>query len=184
MKTSESYQVQQQETPREYYKRHGICPKCKKRKAFGLFVHCEVCLEEIRINNLKYSDRRSEYNKKHNENKRIQYNERKEEGLCTVCGKKKATNGQLCTECYRKRLLRRRVNEYSGRAYGEAFRERMDAGLCMYCGKPQVEGYKFCAEHLEAKRKIVKKAMTNNEAFRRENNLFWEKKDLKNSKNG
>ena len=173
-----------QETPREYYKRHGICPMCRKKKAFGNFVHCEECLEKIRINNLKYAAKREEYEKRHNENKRILYNRRKEVGICTNCGQKPAKSGLLCAECRCKVLKRRREKEYSGRTYGEAFRERMKAGLCMYCEKPQEKGYKFCTEHLEERRKAVKKAIESNETFRKEGELFWLKRKLKNSENG
>ena len=169
-----------QETPREYYKRIGICPKCKKRKAFGNYVHCAECLEEIRINNLKYDDRRPEYEKRHNENKKIQYRQRKQDGICVMCGKKKANLGVYCSECHCKRLSRRRDREKTGREYGEAFRERMRMGLCMYCEKPQVNGYRFCEEHLKVRRKVSKKMISRNDSFRKENDAFWMRK-LKNS---
>lgn len=160
---------------REYYKQIGVCPKCRKAKAFGNFVHCADCLEEIQKNNLKYTDRRTEYEKKNSERKKIQYSERKKGGLCVTCGKN-ASKGVYCSECYWKRLNRRRIRESTGREYGEAFRDRMAHGLCMYCENPQVSGYKFCKEHLETRRKCAQKMISRNDNFRKENDAFWKRK--------
>lgn len=135
---------------REWYKGRRICPRCRINDAFGNFVHCAECLEKISENNIKYRDKRTEYDKRGNAAKKVKYAKRKRSGICTACGKKAQQQGQLCTECYVKRRKRRLASrEYTEKkAPGEAFRERMQAGLCMYCGKPQVKGYKFCKEHL------------------------------------
>lgn len=174
-----------EETPREYYKRHGICPKCRKKKALDGFVHCEDCLEKIRINNIKYRDKQAEYERRRRERRKVISAQRVVAGICTQCGKKPSWNGlQLCAECRRKILNRRKRKEYSGRAPGESFRKRMNAGLCMLCGDPQAEGYKLCEKHLEMQREKIRKMVKNKKVYREENDAFWRGAISKNSENG
>ncbi len=42
------------------------------------------------------------------ENQRARYMQRKKDGICTICGIRKATNGLLCAECYAKRHKRKK----------------------------------------------------------------------------
>ena len=52
---------------RDYYKKMGICPMCKKKPAFGNFVHCADCLEKIALNNIKYrAKKHEEYERRNN----------------------------------------------------------------------------------------------------------------------
>lgn len=139
----------------EWYKSKGICPRCRVNDAFINHVLCTKCLEETSINNTKYSHKRAEYQKRQNEVKKIRYMERKKEGMCTACGKKKAQHGIYCNECWRKRIKnerKRNMKKLGGRTYGDAFKERIEAGLCAYCGKEQEPGYKLCESCLKKSR--------------------------------
>lgn len=144
----------------EWYKSRGICPKCRVNDAFQNHVFCPECLERVSNENIKYAHKRAEYQSNQNAARKIRYQERKQSGLCTVCGKKPAFRGMLCNECHAKRMEYRRNVEYQkreGRTYGDAFRQRMEDGICMYCGKEQANGYKFCKSCLDKRRKISRK---------------------------
>ena len=142
---------------RDYYKKMGICPMCRKNPAFGNFVHCADCLEKIALNNIKYRAKKNEeYEQRHNLSKKKKYQERKEKGLCTSCGKRKKEHGLLCNLCWAKRQHSRQAREYPKRKRaGEHFRERISAGVCMYCGERVVPGYKLCGSCLQKRRRII-----------------------------
>lgn len=171
---------------REWYKAHHICPKCGQNAAFGKFVQCEVCLEKTALSNLKYADKQPEYEARRRPKRKQQYEERKATGICTVCGKHDAVNGQLCTECWNRRRKRREKEKVERKRPGEHFRERVSAGICMYCCEPVVEGYCFCEKHLpgaiESGRRCGKSHST---TWRTEISAGWElAKAIHRRKNG
>lgn len=160
-------------TDYEFYKSIGICPKCKKKKAFYNKVFCEECLEKIQNGNDKYRKPKSkEYDRKYAARRKEKREERKRKGLCIRCGKP-ATHGQLCDyHWYRRKEIRKKTA--SGRDRGENFRERMNAGVCMYCGEPQVPGYKFCKACLPKKQEVARQnARAKNSKMRKEVDAQW-----------
>ena len=173
----------------EWYKSRGICPKCRVNDAFYNHVFCPECLERISAENVKYAHKRAEYQSNQNAARKIRYQERKQAGICTVCGKKPKNHGLLCNECHLKRMKNRMNKEYQkfgGRKRGDAFRQRMEAGLCMYCGKEQINGYKFCKSCLDKRQKISKKVGKQNSEngfMRKEVDTQWHQLKLKISEN-
>lgn len=173
----------------EWYKSKGICPRCRVNDAFQNHVFCPECLEKISVENTKYAHKREEYQRNQNKARKIQYEKRKQLGVCTRCGKNPSQHGVYCNECYLKRMKNRRNTEYQkfgGRKCGDAFRQRMESGLCMYCGKEQVPGYKFCETCLEKRQEIARKVGEKNSEngfMRKEVDGQWQQMKSKHSEN-
>lgn len=88
------------------------------------------------------------------------YRERREWGVCIICGKPKV-NGETTKTCIR---CKETMAEYRNRKRNhirETTKERMDryraAGLCIYCGQPTVPGLRLCAHHREYHTKADRK---------------------------
>ncbi len=130
---------------KEYYLNMGICPYCRKRKLTPGYKSCVVCRENKALRRMKSKDpekakQRSIYRK----SKRA---ERIDQGLCTVCGKRKAEQGfKTCPECRRNQKKYRHiyVSKYqlSDRALW------VSQGRCEHCGSYDLqEGTKLCKKH-------------------------------------
>lgn len=122
---------------KDIYKENGICVVCGKRMAEPNRVQCYKCLERDRKRKeeLRKSgiDNREEVNKSH----RKLYAKRKELGICTRCGMRKATNGTVCLDCFVKRKKQRK----------KATIERAEMpsyGMCYFCGGSILEGKRVC----------------------------------------
>lgn len=170
----------------QWLKEHGICVQCGQGDAFPGYVRCPECIEKANIASARCrddKDKRMKYNKHCREKSRRLYGERKNNHMCTICGKKLPEDYKYCTciLCRKKRSEKRRT----GRDYGEVFRERIEAGICMYCGDEVVEGYKFCEKHLKIAREGMKKAqITASDKWRGEITRQWENAKSKNLRNG
>ena len=81
------------------------------------------------------------------EHKKELYRIRKEQGLCTRCGKKALKGHTMCLECNITNNKRAKINRDKNKTF--AFNK------CRYCEKECVEGKKVCKEHLE---KLMKQA--------------------------
>ena len=129
---------------RRWYLEHKICPRCGKNDIMGDETRCPECRADATNNALANRDKES-YNKYHREWNKATYHKRKENGICTRCGKRKSTNGTtLCDICREKGREARRVrNGPSGLA------DRAMNGLCYFCNNPAKEGYKVCEEHYQ-----------------------------------
>lgn len=168
---------------RLWYIKHGICVACGQNDAWIGHQKCPDCIEKSQNNNAKYRSidlERSYYEKR--KKKRL---ERINNGFCEKCGKKKATNGQLCNRCWNMRqTMREKEKAFRGRP-GEHFRERRDRGVCLYCCKEVVDGYCFCDSHLRMKREIFEKAkLSSSEKWRKDITAEWENAKYQNSKIG
>lgn len=79
----------------EWYKEHGICPRCLNWSEPGK-VYCGNCYKRIKA----VQDRRDpthELRKAYNKERRVRL---KAAGLCTCCGKRPTHDGQvLCEHC-------------------------------------------------------------------------------------
>lgn len=167
---------------REWYKAHGICPRCKVNDAFENHVHCAACLEKIILacQRTRIKNGADIYSRRYVERRREMRQKRREAGLCPRCGQP-AKVGKFCLEHHIKNARKNEKLRAGRRNVGEAFRERMSAGLCMYCGKPQVKGFKFCEDHL-AKRQDVGKALGKRNGYmRKEVERQWAIAKLKHS---
>ena len=124
---------------RDIYKGLGICIVCEKEKVEPNKTSCWKCLERDRKNKIQYR-KNDTYNKKHNDYRRELYAKRKENGLCTRCGKK-ATIYTKCLECYTKnRKYRKTRKDNIVRA------ERVSYGMCYFCGNDILPGKRVCSE--------------------------------------
>lgn len=142
----------------EYYKKIGVCVRCKKNKAEEGKAQCRECLDARAEYALKrHYDGKAKYDKK----KHSDYIKRKKQicdafGICPYCMNREKYKGKECIECYTKR--NRKYKEKS------ALKEKLPKNLwgeferCMMCGGEREDGHKLCAEHLEMARANAKKA--------------------------
>lgn len=79
--------------------KRGICPVCHVNPIMGEERSCPEC-RAYRSVWLKEYPKGIEYNNKCKEMAKERYRKRKESGLCTYCGTKKAERGTKCNECY------------------------------------------------------------------------------------
>lgn len=113
-------------TDYQFYKRMGICPKCKK-KTDREGKQCQECL-----------DKENDYS-----NKTRKF--LKEIGICPVCRKEKLFgNERQCISCRQKNYERNlTITKEQKKRYNDAFRkqqrslyqERSEKGICTRCGK-------------------------------------------------
>ena len=147
----------------EYYKAQGRCPRCggKDAKTETTGGYCFECLEKNKELERKRSE---EYNKRRKERKKKLYEERKESGLCTRCGKPREAGKTLCKTCAeRHRAANKQSWVKAGKPTG-----RWNNGLCGLCvKKPVEEGYKVCADCLARIRAIKHKPPGENHPWRK-----------------
>lgn len=138
---------------REWYKSAGICPRCGKNQILGDEKACPECNSYAYSINIRINQDKK--NKSHAEYSRKVYAERKAQGICTRCGKRKSEYGYLmCGICREKDRNRKRI------AYGKPDRrERYLSGLCFFCDNPIKDGYKVCEKHYQMN---VEKARSSN----------------------
>jgi len=121
---------------RDYCRKKGICPTCKKREAAKGFVQCPECIEKRTNYNAM---RRARDREAYNQSRREQKARLLAEGRC-ACGKPLAEGKKRCERC----LLRNR--QYRRENY--VFKVKPE-GICRWCNEPVVEGKKLCAAHYE-----------------------------------
>lgn len=86
---------QMHEELRQWYKEHGICPRCKAWSEPGR-VYCKNCMKKI-IARQRKRDPTGEQHRAYSKERRARL---KAAGMCTYCGKKPAVEGQvLCPSC-------------------------------------------------------------------------------------
>lgn len=129
------------------YIKSGVCPICRSEPILGSEKSCPECRaksSEKRAENR--SQNKQKYNENHRNYSRSKYQERKENGICTRCGKRKAKAGySTCEMCQFKN------REYKRIKYGRKpdRTERIEYGICYFCENPIKDGYKVCEKHYE-----------------------------------
>lgn len=131
----------------DWYKSHGICVHCRHEKAAKGHVLCLNCLDDARVRYYKnHAEERkkrwAEHREEEQARKRALYHERKEQGLCTKCGKP-ARFGTFCYTCYIRQKARRVA---ASDARGNIRQIREENGLCLKCGEPLNTNKKLCAK--------------------------------------
>lgn len=146
MDNSETSRKQYYHESYEQYKSVGVCPYCKKRKHFGKYVACEICLEKASIYRAAHTTTISNANK-------TLYQTRKALGLCTRCGQASPDGQTRCHSCRSKRnarqrqLWRRRYSPIPHDMWKTSL--RANKGVCIRCGKSVLKPHKVCQEHYE-----------------------------------
>lgn len=160
---------------------HGICRDCGQRDVEPNTQLCFECAQR------KYK-KANEYYQKHKEKIKEQakerskkiYEERKENGICVKCGKRKAIKGlTFCIECRAKskRVKDKRWNNDINRS------ERPSYGMCYVCGKKITSNEKLCDICLERCRKQMtilnknptKKMIEQRTRWKKENQIIFER---------
>ena len=129
---------------RQWYLSHKICPRCGKNDLMGDETICPECRAKSVNNSLKNREK-DEYNVYQRNWSKSTYQKRKESGICTRCGKRKATQGlTTCAMC--------RARDNETRRIRKGFSDRTDRskiGLCYFCDNPVKKGYKVCEKHYQ-----------------------------------
>lgn len=151
---------------REYRIITGICTRCGKNKAEP---HMKMCYECLGADRDRYEKKQptEEQREKDKLKKRELAQYRRENGMCTRCGKYPSENGGICQRC------KAYLSRYRDKQRQDLSRsERADYGICYICGKkPVEEGKKVCQECYETRLKTLPSmwANMNNEYFRQLN---------------
>lgn len=129
---------------RQWYLSHKICPRCGKNDLMGDETICPECRAKSVNNSLKNREK-DEYNVYQRNWLKSTYQKRKESGICTRCGKRKATQGlTTCAMCRARDNETRRIRKgFSDRS------DRSKIGLCYFCDNPVKKGYKVCEKHYQ-----------------------------------
>lgn len=129
---------------RQWYLSHKICPRCGKNDLMGDETICPECRAKSVNNSLKNREK-DEYNVYQRNWSKSTYQKRKEAGICTRCGKRKATQGlTTCAMCRARDNETRRIRKgFSDRS------DRSKIGLCYFCDNPVKKGYKVCEKHYQ-----------------------------------
>lgn len=165
-----------------YYwlKQHHICVLCRQNPAEKNRVYCYECnMKRFEINRQYRGNMTDEQKKALNERIQNWRKERKENGLCVICGRSTNNNGKtVCNEC---RIKQNRWQNEKRRREGKiSWQERGNGIYCYHCCKPvENKGNKLCesckkkaSEHMNNIRLQYQEQHGN--PFKRLNNAFWE----------
>lgn len=140
----------------EWLKAHKICVTCRSDTATR-GTQCDLCADkdlerkEKRLAAMTLEEKQA-LREKNKEYLRKRYAERKEKGLCYVCGKPVYKNHSRCYECYLQEKRKDRIRQERKK------KNYMEIGKCRICGKEVVKGKKLCQEHLEQARERMRYA--------------------------
>ena len=157
------------------YNRHKKlhqCTKCGKQDAYTLNgrVLCYECNEKkLKTDRKNYNSHRDNYNK----SKRRVYQERKEKGICPMCGKRKANSGHVyCDIC--RAYMSRHKKSYSRKKGKLSRQEAYEYGFCTLCHKqPHMKDKKLCPECYEKVCANAAKARTVYLENKQKNGHYW-----------
>lgn len=131
---------------REMYRKMGVCPVCRRNKILGEEKTCPECLAQaaIYVNKNRAKMSKAEYNSYMRSYSERTYRKRKESGICTRCGKRKATEGYFtCYVCRTRDTEQKRLRN----APKIPRNERYLHGICFFCDNPVEPGWKTCEVH-------------------------------------
>lgn len=140
-------QNEYQNDTRHWLSEHHICPRCGQNDLVGDEKVCLECAAKAYATAMASRDRlgKEHYNQMHNAWARNATKERRENGICYRCGKRKADYGyKTCGVC---RDKMRRSRETRAKTAKRDMWVRN--GLCFFCGQPVVEGFKVCQKHYD-----------------------------------
>jgi len=157
---------------RHWYQDNGICPRCRKVSLMRGGKACPECNAEFANRTARIRERnREEYNEKQRMTHKNIYNIRKEQGICTRCGKRKAIPEKTkCGICLDK-------DAKAHRKCGISRNERPSYGLCYICGKPLDREGRICKKCAETMTANLPKDR-DNANWRNDNKLIFRKEVL------
>ena len=129
------------------YQKCGICPECRIHPIMGDEKVCPECNAKFSAQaNARRSKDREHYNEQHREYAKMLYVRRKDQGICTRCGKRKALRGgrSTCGICADKDRKKR-----AERSRDIGFEMRKELHMCRFCNSPAKPGYKVCEKHYQ-----------------------------------
>ena len=99
---------------KDFYRSHGLCTKCGKNTVLGDKRTCPECLAKWEIyNNHRTKEQQERYKNRFRTQQKNLYHERKAQGICTKCGKRKAMPGRAkCGICLAKDAELHREKQY------------------------------------------------------------------------
>lgn len=160
---------------RKFYRQYHICTYCGKIKVFGSERICPEC--RVKQNNERKpltEEQKQKYGERFKIQQKTLYQQRREQGICTRCGKRQAEYGKAkCGICLakdvemhkRKRFDKPNIKEY-----------RKENRLCYYCGQPiDTDKGQVCSSCLERCRQNGIKSSQNNKYWKQENILIFNK---------
>ncbi len=133
---------------RIFYKQHHICTNCGKEIVFGNDKTCPECRAKRYIGRKSLTDEQKNlYGERFKKQQKALYQKRKEQGICTRCGKRKVISGKAkCGVCLEKDAkLHRKI--------GISRSERPHYGLCYNCVLPLDRIGGLCNKCAEARSK-------------------------------
>lgn len=163
---------------RAFYREHHICTACGKVKVPVSERTCPECRAK------RYKGRKpltDEQKKNYGEHFRAQqkslYQQRKEQGICTRCGKRKSMAGKAkCGICLNKDAEMHRKRNFDKPNTKEYRRENR---LCYYCGSEiDADKGQLCSTCLKRCRKNGNKGRKGNKYWEQDNKLVFMSKDI------
>lgn len=158
------------ERSQEYREANGLCWVCGKKVEDPFYKMCNAC----RQRRAEASRKKHKQTKEEEYAKRmVRYYERKEAGLCTKCGAP-ATHGTFCYKCY---IAQRKAQQKFSAEKRAQTQLKKDNKICLWCGAPiEPESDKVyckkCREKLSQKMREIKKGISGNHPWNKENDLY------------
>lgn len=157
-----------------FYRENGICVVCGKEMVLGDEKTCPMCRAKMSIWRREPTEEQKEkYGNRFKEYQKSLYQERKANGICTRCGKRKAAPQKTkCVICLEKDAENHRKKRYGKPKIRE---ERLKNHLCLWCGEPAAENNKLCYSCLQKAVENGKKSLAKNKLWKAENKLAFMK---------
>lgn len=169
---------QEQKEEVKYLKKHNICVSCRINNAAPNRTLCDVCLCKRLETYRKKKENTTEEEalkklKKRREQHKKRVETRKENGLCTRCGKKALEGHILCIDCNLK-------NNKSSREYRANQHEPKMPDECLRCSNKKLPGRQLCEKHynlavksLEKGRNSIAGVEAHKKYGREKIDMFW-----------
>lgn len=140
----------------------GFCRICQKNKAKPNSTYCDDCSQKMyEYNRKRYMDNPEYFHEINRRSQKKTYELRKEQGICTRCGKRKAERGKVkCRLC-----LDKDAQRHALKADTIPYENRIALGICRFCGNPVKEGYRTCEKHYQMCCETAKMARKNHSAI-------------------
>lgn len=158
---------------RIFYINNHICTECGKVKVFGtdrICPECRVKRDKYRKNMI--DEQKARYKENLKKQQKSLYQQRKEQGICTRCGKRKVEKGKAkCRICLEKDAEMHRKQHFDRPNIKEY---RKENHFCYYCGnKIDLDKGQLCSKCLERCRQNGLKNGGKNVFWRNDNKLIF-----------